>query len=79
VGKDETLWKRMDMKEHWIEILKQWICYNLGHRQGETWEYKGLHATCLRCRHTYTPLTDNKDNRFISWLKNSLIQKANQD
>ena len=43
------------MKEHWIERLKKWICSKIGHRQGETWEYNGRHATCLRCRVIYTP------------------------
>lgn len=47
------------MEPRWIEQVKQWICRKFGHRQGETWEYKGLHSTCLRCGFIYTPERDN--------------------
>ena len=37
------------------ERFRRWVCSKVGHKQGETWYYGTLHATCKRCGVIYDP------------------------
>ena len=55
------------MQPSWWERFKEWVCRKIGHRQGSTWEYKGIHAVCRRCHAVYDVTGYALSERLACW------------